>query len=268
MSAKAKLKRRVRRILIAFFLAAMLVSGSLTVKLFLDYRKADTVYRDIAGVYTLPVSEVPGEKKTAPERKGHREEEDLWEEYAPATVDFETLCGVNPDCRAWLFCRGTPINYPVMQGPDNDTYLHALYDGTYSFAGSIFMDCRAASDLSDARTVLYGHNMLNDSMFGSFDKYPDADYAREHDALYLMTPAQNYRLDVIGALYVADGDELYEPMQDESLLPEFIARVRAESILEPMHENREYSRLCCLSTCAYVFENARLVLVCGMVPIG
>lgn len=50
---------------------------------------------------------------------------------------------------------------------DNEYYLHYAYNKEPNFAGSIFLDFRNHADFQDQNTILYGHNMLNGSMFGS-----------------------------------------------------------------------------------------------------
>ena len=65
---------------------------------------------------------------------------------APVEVDFDALLEKNPHVVGWLYCEGTNINYPVVQGADNEQYLRRLLDGSYNRAGTIFLDSRNASD--------------------------------------------------------------------------------------------------------------------------
>ena len=76
-------------------------------------------------------------------------------------VDFESLQATNSDVVAWLYIPDTNVNFPVVKGPSNYTYLNLNYEGNYSISGSIFMDIACSSDFSDAETLLYGHNMHN-----------------------------------------------------------------------------------------------------------
>lgn len=57
-----------------------------------------------------------------------------------------------------------------MQGEDNMEYLNKDPYGDYSLSGSIYMDSRNTSDMSDDYLLLYGHHMENDYMFGSIYK--------------------------------------------------------------------------------------------------
>ncbi len=106
------------------------------------------------------------------------------EETTPITVDFEALRKENGDVVGWLYCEDTPINYPIVQSEDNDYYLRRLLDSTWNIAGTIFMDYRNAPDFSDWNTIIYGHNMNNDSMFGTLQDYKKQAYYEEHPVLY------------------------------------------------------------------------------------
>ena len=53
-----------------------------------------------------------------------------------------TLKEKNSDYRMWIKMDETNINYPVLQGEDNDFYLYADFDGNYYYPGSIFIDYR------------------------------------------------------------------------------------------------------------------------------
>lgn len=72
-----------------------------------------------------------------------------------------------PNSVGHLVVKGTNVNYTVMQGNDNKYYLSHDNYGKYSFAGSIFMDYRNNSIDLDKHTIIYGHSMLNKTMFGS-----------------------------------------------------------------------------------------------------
>ena len=87
----------------------------------------------------------------------------------------------------WIYSDGTPINYPIVQTTNNEYYLRRLIDGTYNQAGSIFMDYKNSSDFSDYNTIIYGHNMKNDSMFGTLTSYESQDYYNEHKEMYLYS---------------------------------------------------------------------------------
>ena len=74
----------------------------------------------------------------------------------------------NEDIVAWLVLNDTEVDYPVLEGKDNNYYLSHDYEGNYLVAGSIFMDYR--NDIDDDYLIIYGHHRRDGSMFGSIDK--------------------------------------------------------------------------------------------------
>lgn len=75
-------------------------------------------------------------------------------------VDWSALAAVNEDIIGWLSISESSINYPVVQGEDNNEYLSTSFHGRKSKYGSIFMDFRNTAD-ADNFIVMYGHNMGN-----------------------------------------------------------------------------------------------------------
>ena len=74
---------------------------------------------------------------------------------------------INEDIIGWLIVDNTNINYPVVQGKNNEFYLNHDLDKNYNSAGWIFMDCN--NSLEDQNIIIYGHHRRDGSMFGSFD---------------------------------------------------------------------------------------------------
>jgi hypothetical protein len=132
------------------------------------------------------------------------------------TVDYTALRSVNADAIGWLYCPDTVIDYPVMGATDYTYYLRHLPDGTYNINGSLFLDYNCQWDFSDKLSVIYGHNMKTEKMFGTLVNYKKQEYYDAHPYLYLYTPARNYRIALLyGAVVSADrwGEEGYAWMR-------------------------------------------------------
>ncbi len=93
---------------------------------------------------------------------------------------FDDLQARNPDVCAWLTLYGTGVDYPVVQGADNDEYMNTDPTGGFALSGSLFVDYRCARDFSGATTVIYGHHMEDSLMFGDLDKYGQSTYLDQH----------------------------------------------------------------------------------------
>lgn len=177
-------------------------------------------------------------------------------------VDFESLLEINSDVIGWIYIEGTNINYPVVQGEDNDYYLYRLFDGTYNSSGSIFMDYRNHEDFLDPNTVLHGHHMRNDSMFANITEYKNQSYYDAHPYALLLTPDGNYKLEFFAG-YVTGLDSIAWKMRFSSDrdFAAWLDQTIGESCFSSDVVPTAQDRLVTLSTCTYEFENARFVLV-------
>lgn len=186
-------------------------------------------------------------------------------------VDWKALKKVNPDVQGWLYQKGTVINYPVVQGTDNDTYLHTRFDKQWSGGGTLFVDCRMEKDFKGFNSIIYGHHMKDGSMFRSIRGYTKEDgYYDKHKTLELATPHGNYHLVVFSAfLTKATDEDTYKMTYDEAEKQAYIDRAWERSELPITRDSVDVTkndRLVTLSTCAYDYEEARYIVMCKMVP--
>lgn len=186
-------------------------------------------------------------------------------------VDWKALKKVNPDVQGWLYQKGTVINYPVVQGTDNDTYLHTRFDKQWSGGGTLFVDYRMEKDFRGFNSIIYGHHMKDGSMFRSIRGYTKEEgYYDKHKTLELATPHGNYHLVVFSAFITKATDEnTYKMTYDEAEKQAYIDRAWEQSELPITRDSVDVTkddRLVTLSTCAYDYEEARYIVMCKMVP--
>ena len=186
-------------------------------------------------------------------------------------VDWKALKKVNPDVQGWLYQKGTVINYPVVQGTDNDTYLHTRFDKQWSGGGTLFVDYRMEKGFKGFNSIIYGHHMKDGSMFRSIRGYTKEEgYYNKHKTLELATPHGNYHLVVFSAFITKATDEnTYKMTYDEAEKQAYIDRAWEKSELPITRDSVDVTkddRLVTLSTCAYDYEEARYIVMCKMVP--
>lgn len=257
-----------RKIIMAIAAAVFLFSSAMVLNYNLQMRAyrevSESISEMVVMVPSVSTEQEPATQDAAEVNISHQTEptEEIVKEPPPIQVDFEALCAQNQDVVAWIYCPDTPINYPIVQASDNDTYLHRLLNGSYNTAGTLFMDYRNEADLSDWNTIIYGHNMKNDSMFGTLTDYKHQKYYDAHPVMYLLTPEENYKISILaGFVTPANGDvyNAFNPEEDEkaALIADWIknSSFHGDSQLES-----EY-RIITLSTCSYEFNNARYVVV-------
>lgn len=191
------------------------------------------------------------------------------DEVAPLIVDFAALKSAAPDAQAWLYCPGTVINYPVVQGEDDDYYLHRSYDGAYNYPGSIFAEALNQPDFQDYNTILYGHNMRDGSMFACLSEWADQTFYEEHPVMWLLTPQQDYKVELFSGYTISAYSDTYQIItQPGEELDGYLDMAVANSDFLSAVELNPNAHYVLFSTCAYVFNNARYVLHGMLRPVN
>lgn len=172
--------------------------------------------------------------------------------------DFETLLQWNPDIAGWLWSPETDIDYPVVQGSDNDYYLNHTADGVTSIIGSIFMESQNRKEFQDDVTILYGHHIRGGRMFSSLSGYKKQSYYEEHPVLYLYTPDQNYRVELFAG-EILDGQKGSFPLMFEraDVREKWLEKLLVSSTFKSSVTVEEHERILALCTCSYEYNNAR-----------
>lgn len=190
-------------------------------------------------------------------------------EYAPITVNFDLLLAENSDVVGWLYCEDTPINYPVMRSLDNEDYLHRDLNGKYLYSGSLFVDYRCSAVGTGGNYIIYGHNMKNDTMFGTLDEYKHQAYYDEHPVLYYLTPERSYKLELFAGLVTKSDSEVYSvQFPDTDAFASFLRNLQENSTFRSDVAVTEEDRIVTLSTCSYEFSNARYTVFGKLTALG
>ncbi len=176
-------------------------------------------------------------------------------------VDWEKLKEKNPDIKGWIYLKDSPINYPIVQGKDNDYYLTHMADKQWSGNGAIFLDYRHENPFEDFLTIIYGHRMRDGSMFHDIIKYRDEDYYKKHKEFLISTPEKKYKLKVIGAVTLPADSPQYKFSFNGVEKENYINWIRENSEVktDPIDVNAD-DKIVMLSTCTYEFDDARLVV--------
>jgi len=175
--------------------------------------------------------------------------------------DFETLLQWNPDITGWIWLPESDIDYPVVQGGDNDYYLNHTADGVRSIIGSIFMDSQNRKEFQDDVTVLYGHHIRGGRMFSSLSGYKTQSYYEEHPVLYLYTPDKDYRVDLFAG-EILDGQKGTFPIvfKHADARERWLKKLLDSSTFESPVVVGENERILALCTCSYEYNDARYVV--------
>ncbi len=224
-----------------------------------EYAKGDAAYQQLRLIGES--SEPSTDQASIPlQTVGEASSEEMQEEHING-VDFTSLERINPDVVGWLAAEGTEIDYPVVQGKDNDFYLRHLFTGERNKLGSIFMDFRNHSDFSGKNTIIYGHNLKDGSMFSSLKKYKDQRYYDSFPTMLLYTPTGNYTIELFAGI-VVDGN--YESVRfdfkDDHDFQSYVDSIKKKSTFESDTIVSGDDQIITLCTCSYEFDNARYAL--------
>ncbi len=180
---------------------------------------------------------------------------------------FADLRAVNPDVRGWVTLYGTQIDYPVLQGENNLTYINTDVYGNFALAGSIYMDCRNSADFSDVYNLLFGHHMENSRMFGDLDLYKDEAFFRKNVTGTLLTEGAVYDLRVAALLLVPASEEGVFDITRYETAEDVISFVRENAVFlnDFMPEPGGEGQFLVFTTCSSEFTDARTVLVTTMI---
>lgn len=132
------------------------------------------------------------------------------------------------------------------------------------------MEHKNNPDFSDDTTVLFGHNMLDESMFAPLEKYREQEYYDEHPYLYILTPDATYRVEVFAGYLVEAKDigSLHQKFGSIEEKREFVVDSKFRSTFKSNVYVNDDDRLVSLFTCAYDFSDARYVVQGKLVQLS
>lgn len=179
------------------------------------------------------------------------------------SIDFASLQQINADVIGWITIPCCDVNYPIVQGSDNDKYLTTTYEGKTNSSGTIFMDYANSSDFSDMNTFIYGHNMKNNTMFGSLKKLRnDPSIINAQPYFYIFAPDGKIRKYQMFSVRIVEAtSEAYRLIQTSDSYEQYINECLTQS-KQGINKNIkfDYSPIVTLSTCTGSDGSNRLLI--------
>lgn len=122
------------------------------------------------------------------------------------SANEEELKSINSDYKMWIQIENTNINYPVVQGSDNDYYLKHNFRKESNISGTVFVE--SANDIdNDKNIILYGHNMRNGTMFNNITNYKEESFFNEDNKINIIMNNTLYEYEVF-SVYVKNVSEV------------------------------------------------------------
>lgn len=248
-------------IILIIAVCVILGSGGMLIKTAREYKMAENEYRNLEryAEQTAPVEELPS-LDTASAVQGPIVQEEPEKELLKNTnradfpdleVDFAGLEEINRDVVAWLYVGGVGISYPVVQGEDNDYYLHQTFEDKKNSAGSIFMDWEVNADLTSWNTFIYGHNMKNGTMFGSLKRFIREEGLYEKDPyIYIFREEGIYRYKIYAYYMDSPDSKSYWTCDTLKEYRQYVRTVTDKSVYDCRTEATEEDNSVTLVTCS------------------
>ncbi len=179
-------------------------------------------------------------------------------------VDFDALLAINPDTIGWIrfYPEPSEISYPIVQGRDNDYYLHNTFSANENTLGAIFLNFANRADFSDKNSIVYGHRMRDGSMFRHLEDYDDQSFWEENPYFYIYTVdgrELTYEIYSVGVVEDTSDTYLTEFATDEEF-QNFINLTKEISAYDTGVEVTTDDTIVTLSTCTSASDEHRFVV--------
>lgn len=177
-------------------------------------------------LWTMVVDDAIRQAELAKTRKKVIKEEKSGNEF---NVDWDALKAQNPELVGWIYVPFCGISHPVVQSANNEFYLNHGFEGGYDEYGTVFLDSAASGDFSSENSILYGHSSFDGKMFSGLSNYRDSTFFTDHPYFYILTPTQNYKVDIVAFLETTYYNDFYNIVFGDnrtSMVENMIAQAR------------------------------------------
>ncbi len=172
-------------------------------------------------------------------------------------IDFKKLKSQNQDIAGWIYIRGTTIDYPIVQGKDNEEYLHQDFNKKKSSSGTIFLDNNCKKDFTSDNNIIYGHHMKNGTMFVQLLKFREKSFLKKHNEIMIFTPDRTIHLKVISAYAQKAQNKIPVTFANDKQKKAYIKKIESMSEQTIKTSRINDSHIYTFVTCSYEGEDNR-----------
>ena len=230
---KKNYKNFILSFILILFIITLLVSSIFIIKWYIDCRENEKIEEQISQVVVIENNEKNEEEK----------------EYK---IDFDKLKDINEETVAWLKVNNTNIKYAVVKSKNNSYYLNHNFEKKYNSGGWIFVDYHNKLDGTDKNIVIYGHNMKDNSMFGTLKNILKEEwYGNEENYIIdFITEEKHYQYQVFSIYKIEKEDYYINTEFKKNEFEEFIYTLKDRSIKDFNIDVSAEDSILTLSTCA------------------
>ncbi|MDE6413078.1 MAG: class B sortase [Eubacterium sp.] len=177
-------------------------------------------------------------------------------------IKWDKLLKKNSDVLAWIDIPGTNISYPIVQGKDNNEYLRSNLDKEYSKKGSIFVDSANLHPFKDYNTIIYGHNLMNNSsMFSELKKFSKQEFVDKNSSVFIYFPdgsSSEYKIVSFHKINAKENLDFYQT--GVASKEDFLALMQKNNQIKFSVDEADVSSVITLSTCTNFNKYDRYII--------
>lgn len=244
----------IKSVILIIFVGIFSISCYKIADYFIVREKSKNLYNEIIdqAVSTHSESVVSTDKMNTDETKETKQE---------ISINFDLLAKEYNDIVGWLYSPDTVINYPVVQGKNNSYYVNHMPNEKKNSAGSIFADYRNILPNNDFNYIVYGHNMKNNTMFGTLTDYKKQKYYDKHPNMYFITENGYYKVELFAGYVTKSNSDAYIVNHTQETLKAYMEQIKRKSTFDSPVQYNEGEKIITLSTCSYESKNSRYVVI-------
>lgn len=268
-----KTKRRIIYSCVYIILALLIILSLIYIVRFFVSKKQSIQESQLLDTIEISENQVKKENEVTKETVNESLRENVEE---TNNQDFERILKVeklqeeNSDIVGWLEIEGTSINYPVLQGIDNEYYMTHNYKKQKSKNGSIFLTKDYDWSIPSSNLLIYGHNLNNGTMFQELLKYAKEEFYKEHPTIRFTTNKEDAEYEIISVfksrVYYKSEKNVFRyyffvNAKSEAEYNEFVQNAKKASLYNIDATAQYGDQLITLSTCSYHVEEGRFAVV-------
>ena len=226
-------KHFILSFILIFFIITLLLSSFFIIKWYIDCKENEKIEEQISEAVII-------------ENNEKNEEENEYK------IDFDKLKDINEETVAWLKVNNTNIEYAVVKSENNNYYLNHNFEKKYNSGGWIFADYKNNLDGTDKNIVIYGHNMKDNSMFGTLKNILKEEWYNndENYIIDFITEEKYYKYQIFSIYKIEKEDYYINTEFKKNEFEEFIYTLKDRSIKDFNIDVSAEDSILTLSTCA------------------
>lgn len=277
----------LRRCVLAVSLVAIVISVGVLLNQYMQYRKNQEIINNVDEMIITEKAENTDSTEKEEETTRPLTVEEQWAKLKadnpnvvfPAGIQlkYAKFYAINQDFVGFISIDSLGINLPVVQSKKENYYLRRNIYKENSKYGTLYVP--TASDMVNLsrNTVIYGHNMSDGSMFAALKKYRKLDGYKSAPVIQFDTVYGTYKWKVIATFLTNAEPEddngyvfpyYFTNLESDTEFSKYIELLKERSFYDTGVDVISSDKILTLSTCAYDFDEARLVVVARLVRAG